>query len=216
MLEKIGSKYYEKLSLPNHLFLEYIEKLKAVSTTITIAEIGVGIGATAQEALQALDSNDQYYLFDYSDKVEELYAELNRGIPCTPKIIGLGNSRSTFDNYVWSLYSLVADKDRGDKALFDLVLLDGAHDYTIDLAACALLVDLLKPNGFLILDDMHLSIKTIMCHNPFKEYELRRIYSSSQANAFQMKMVCESFLDRQPNLQRVSTEDNTIAIYRKK
>lgn len=63
MLEKIGKEYYEKLSVPNQLFLEYIRKLKAdTAAAITIAEIGVGIGATAQAVLQTLDINDQYYL----------------------------------------------------------------------------------------------------------------------------------------------------------
>ena len=71
-------------------------------------------------------------------------AELSRSIPYTPKIIRMGNSRAALDNYVWSLYNLAVDKRQDTMALFDLVLLDGAHDYTIDLAACALLVNLMK------------------------------------------------------------------------
>lgn len=169
MLEKIGKEYYEKLSVPNQLFLEYIRKLKTdTAAAITIAEIGVGIGATAQAVLQTLDINDQYYLFDYSDKVEELSAELSRSIPYTPKIIRMGNSRAALDNYVWSLYNLAVDKRQDTMALFDLVLLDGAHDYTIDLAACALLVNLLKPNGLLILDDIYFNVKALAEHNPLK------------------------------------------------
>lgn len=190
MLEKIGKEYYEKLSVPNQLFLEYIRKLKTdTAAAITIAEIGVGIGATAQAVLQTLDINDQYYLFDYSDKVEELSAELSRSIPYTPKIIRMGNSRAALDNYVWSLYNLAVDKRQDTMALFDLVLLDGAHDYTIDLAACALLVNLLKPNGLLILDDIYFNVKALAEHNPLKGKKLKSFYSGLQENAFQIEMI---------------------------
>ena len=215
MLEKIGTEYYEKLSSPNHFFLKYIEKLKANSSTISIAEIGIGIGATTQRAFQMLDNDDQYYLFDYSDKIEELYKELKNSTSNVPQIIKVGNSHSVFDNYVWSLYKLIVNSGRDNGALFDLVLLDGAHDYTIDLAACALLVNLLRPNGYLILDDVYLSGEIIIRHNHSKEKELRNIYSDSQACAFQMKMICESFLDRQCNLQRVSSKNAAVAIYHK-
>lgn len=212
MLEKIGMKYYEKLSSPNFLFLEYIEKLKKNANKIAIAEIGVGIGATTQVALQLLRDNDLYYLFDYSDKVNKLHTELKCKYPNSSRIISLGNSRSAFDNYVWSLYKLSVNCD----AIFDLVLLDGAHDYTIDLAACALIVGLLKPNGFLILDDIYLSVDTIIEHNSLKMHELKNLYSSLQASSFQIQMVCESFLNQHSGLQRITTIDNAQAIYRKK
>lgn len=217
MLEKIGKEYYEKLSVPNQLFLEYIRKLKTdTAVAITIAEIGVGIGATAQAVLQTLDINDQYYLFDYSDKVEELSAELSRSIPNTPKIIRMGNSRAALDNYVWSLYNLAVDKSQDTMALFDLVLLDGAHDYTIDLAACALLVNLLKPNGLLILDDIYFNVKALAEHNPLKGKKLKSFYSGLQENAFQIEMICESFLDCHPALQKVAIKDISVAVYRRK
>ena len=216
MLEKIGTRYYEKLSCPNQVFLEYIEQLKSTLPQMVIAEIGIGIGATVQAALRVLRNNDRYYLFDYSDKVEELCQELNCAHSDTPQIINLGNSRSMFDNYVWSLYRLSADKRQNNEALFDLVLLDGAHDYTVDLAACALITDLLKPNGFLIVDDISLNLKTIMKHNPLKINELKGLYSEAQMSAFQMQMICESFLDRRPDLQRILTKDHTLAVYCKK
>ena len=212
MLEKIGTEYYEKLSSPNSLFLEYIEKLIIGTNKISIAEIGIGIGATTQAAFQLLRDSDLYYLFDYSDKVDELYVELKNKYSHGPQILSIGNSRSMFDNYVWSLYNLSVKCE----AVFDLVLLDGAHDYTMDLAACALLIGLLKPNGFLILDDIYLSIGTIMKHNSLKMSELSNLYSGSQMSAFQMKMICESFLNKQPSLRRITTTDGSQAVYCKK
>lgn len=215
MLEKIGMKYYEKLSTPNHLFLEYIKQKINSTDKMTIAEIGIGIGSTTQAALRILRPNDLYYIFDYSDKIDELCLDLNEEMSFCAQIIGMGNSRAMLDNYVWSLYRIVVEKKQNGSPAFDLILLDGAHDYTIDLAACALIIDLLKTDGILIVDDMYLNVDTIIGHNPIKRDELEELYSSSQSPAFQMRMICESYLDLQSKLHRIVNANNQ-AVYLKK
>lgn len=202
VLEKIGTKHYQKLSNPNDTFLYFIKSLKKHTKAITIAEVGIGIGATTQSAIQLLDECDNYYLLDYSDKVDQLVMELGQGMPYKHILKSLGNSRFSFDSYVWSLYSLIQSEE--PEEMFDLVFLDGAHDYTIDLAACALIIELLKPGGILIIDDINLSMSTVLEHNQSLFNELNSKYSNSQISACQMKMICDSFLDRQPQLKKWS------------
>lgn len=215
MLEKIGSRFYEKLSCPNVTFLEYIEKLKQERRVITIAEIGVGIGATAQNAVKQLDKEDRYFIFDYYDKVEELSDELRLEYADAPEIICYGNSRAVADNYVWPLYNLIEDQNTGGAGIFDLVLLDGAHDFTIDLAACALLINMIKVGGILIIDDVQLTVDTILSHNPQKAHDYRKQYSHLQTSALQMQMICQGFLDLQPGISRIRTDNASVAIFQK-
>lgn len=215
MLEKIGSRFYEKLSCPNVTFLEYIEKLKQERRVITIAEIGVGIGATAQNAVKQLDKEDRYFIFDYYDKVEELSDELRLEYADAPEITCYGNSRAVADNYVWSLYNLIEDQNTGGAGIFDLVLLDGAHDFTIDLAACALLINMIKVGGILIIDDVQLTVDTILSHNPQKAHDYRKQYSHLQTSALQMQMICQGFLDLQPGISRIRTDNASVAIFQK-
>ncbi|MEG1269638.1 MAG: hypothetical protein RSD35_10360, partial [Oscillospiraceae bacterium] len=183
MLEKIGTRFYEKLSCPNNTFLEYIGKLKQERNVITIAEIGVGIGATAQEAVKQLSNEDRYVIFDFYDKVKELSAELRLKYTNAPEILCYGNSRAAADNYVWSLYNLNERQNTGGTGIFDLVLLDGAHDFTIDLAACALLIKMIKVGGILIIDDVQLTVDTILNYNPRKARDYRQQYTHLQTSA---------------------------------
>lgn len=215
MIEKIGLNYYEKLSIPNKLFIEYIAKLKKEKCSVSIAEIGIGIGATAVEAINRLTREDTYFIFDYQSKVEELSAEL-KFAEDMPKIKCMGNSRHLADSYVWSLCHLLERQyAKNEKGLFDLVLLDGSHDFTIDLAACALIIELLKPGAYLLIDDIDLSVEKIVQHNPHKAEQFFKRYSKEQLSYCQMQMICKTYLDRQTVLHKVKSGDTAICVYKK-
>lgn len=216
MIEKIGTNHYKKLSEPNRLFIDCILRLKEEKRFLSVAEIGIGIGATALAAFKALTNEDTYYIFDYQNKVDELSKELS-SVPNAPDIKCYGNSRFSADNYSWTLYRLLKVQiSTGEDGLFDVVLLDAAHDFTIDLAACSLLVELLKPGAFLLIDDVDLSFKKIIAHNPHNSEKYMKRYSQEQLDCCQMQMICQAFLDRNLLLQRVPCDDISVNIYRRK
>ncbi len=60
-------------------------------------------------------------------------------------------------SYDWYLRGLVAARSDGDgncEPIYDLCYLDGAHDFTIDGLAVVLVEKLLRPGGWLLLDDL--------------------------------------------------------------
>jgi len=210
MLEKIGVPYYEKLSQPNEVFLDCLRQRKAARGAVTAAEIGVGIGATAQQAMSLLKGKDVYYLFDYQDTAIPLCEELKLCFPHGADVRAVGNSRCTADSYVWPLSNLCL----GD-ALFDAVLLDGAHDLTVDLAAAALLTQLLRPDGVLVVDDVQLTAGDVLRHNPRYADKWEGRYAPDQLEIGQMGRLCQVFLDRHPQLLRIPCEEPDIAVYQK-
>lgn len=215
MIEKIGAPHYEKLSEPNKHFLMCICKKKREKKNLTIAEIGIGIGATIIEANKMLDSCDKYYLFDYSDKIEQLKEDIKIFNHRNVEYVCLGNSRFLKDSYVWSLFDIMQSQPIESTGVFDIVLLDGAHDLTIDLGTSALLVNMLKNEGVIIVDDVNLTINDIIAHNTLTTEKFICDYPKEYFNKPQMKMICDAFFDRCNLLKEIKTDTPEIRVYKK-
>ncbi len=66
--------------------------------------------------------------------------------------------RVEHSSYCWWLKELIEDRTDGDgncEPLFDFCYLDGAHDWHIDGLAVVLVERLLKPGGWLLMDDLN-------------------------------------------------------------
>ena len=213
MIEKIGTKYYEKLSQPNNAVIELLHILKRQQSNLTICEIGVGIGATTLAICDNLSAGDELYLFDYEDSLHELTKDLNSRISHKINVIPCGNSRKQYDSYAWSLASL-AEKEY---SLFDIVFLDGAHDFTIDYVAISLLKTLIKDNGVIIIDDLELSFNDICFHNSLQTEKYNERYSLEQMETPHMKKLINLLLEHDPDFKKISISDfdSNFAIYQK-
>lgn len=104
-----GNKYFTN-NLPCMEFLELVKLKKEKDENITVAEIGVDIGATAAEVCKLLGVNDTYYCFDFEDTTSELIKYLTEIEAVDCHLIEKGNSHKTFDSYCWSLSKLLLKK----------------------------------------------------------------------------------------------------------
>ena len=213
MIEKIGTEHYEKLSKPNNVVIELLHVLKMQQNNLTICEIGVGIGATTLAICDNLSVGDKLYLFDYEDTLYELMKDLNNKICPKNKVISYGNSRKQFDSYAWSLASLAEKED----SLFDLVFLDGAHDFTIDYVAISLLKKLINDKGFIVIDDLELTFRDVCLHNRLQTEKYYERYSLQQIRIPHMKKIINLLLEQDIDFKKISISnfDNSIAIYQK-
>lgn len=74
---------------------------------------------------------------------------------------------------------------------------------------------MIKVGGILIIDDVQLTVDTILSHNPQKAHDYRKQYSHLQTSALQMQMICQGFLDLQPGISRIRTDNASVAIFQK-
>lgn len=96
---------------PSKDFLFFVNQLKTTSPPpnhLTVAEIGIGYGATVLQVLKMLDEGDVYYIFDFEDRLKEFMTDLqsiNYSVKC--RIIPMGNSHSSGDSYNWNLSKMI-------------------------------------------------------------------------------------------------------------
>ena len=205
---------YPTVSNPCNEFLSVINYLKTTSRNITVAEIGVGFGATTLQILKLLDANDTYYCFDFEDKLKDMTEDLQArdfGIKC--QVIAAGNSHDEWDSYNWHLSNMIFRmRERRESGIFDAVHLDGAHTFLHDGLAVCLLKELIKVDGFLILDDLFWN---------FASSEWGRSIGPGRLTERQMKdmqvlRVQELFLTNDPNFERLSAPKDYRGIFRKR
>lgn len=203
------------LATPCEEFLYVIKSLKQVSSrNITVAEIGIGYGATALPVLQMLDAGDTYYGFDFEDRIAEFVEDLQArdfGLKCA--VVVAGNSHSPGDSYNRNLSNLILRmRERRETGLFDAVYLDGAHTFLHDGLAVCLLKELLKDGGFLILDDL---FRTIAKSPTARETAIRDNVPKEQMEDPQVFRVQEIFLSNDPNFEKLSEPQDNRGIFRK-
>lgn len=201
-LSKLGTNQAEYISLPCWEFLEVVKKKKNENRVITVAEIGVGYGASTVEACKLLSDKDTYYCFDYEDSIKDLFHDLNK-IPeiCCEKI-GVGNSRKLCDSYNWNLCELLFEMRNNNKnGIFDVVYLDGSHTFLHDGLACCLLKELLKPEGYIIFDDITMTWKSGGCQQLY--IESKAYYPEEQLCDRQVQRVVNAFMIEDKRFQQV-------------
>lgn len=203
------------ISDPCMEFLFVIKHLKSTMPprNITVAEIGIGYGATALLVLKLLDKGDVYYGFDFEDSMQEFMSDLqakNFGIKCS--VIPAGNSHLEWDSYNWNLSNMIFQMRRQKRAgIFDAVYLDGAHTLQHDGLAVCLLKELIKDGGFLVLDDVFWRYANLKTRKRFVN-----MLTQEQMADYQILRVQEIFLSNDPNFEKISPPNAYRGVFRKR
>lgn len=206
MIENIGKSGYETLSEYCRDFVHLVKENKKQKGKVVIAEIGVGIGATAVEVIKYLDERDEYYMFDFSDVLEDINSDikkLNQQI-----IIKLfGNSHRTYDTYGWNLAKLVLDmREKNQDGIFDVVYLDGARTLIHDGLTTLLLKELVKKEGYIIFDDVYWKMGTSPTIS--KDSELQDKYTDEQIEACHIELIIKLIFGKDDAYKQIYFTDN--------
>lgn len=202
MIEKINTEEQKFISKPCEDVLLWLDNLlKSNKESITVAELGVGVGATSVEIVKRLRDIDSFYFFSYDNDVIELEGDLKSLDYCNCKLYPIGNSRTTYDSYTWNLGSLCLENNE----LFDLVYLDGAHNFYHDGLATVLLKKLIKPGGILIFDDVMWSFhqSPFWNNDPDRHARLYKDYPEEQIKTPQIKRVLDVFMENDDEWERI-------------
>lgn len=200
MIEKINASGYETISRPCEHIVVFLEDfLESNEEPISVAEIGIGIGATSVEIVKRLRDIDSFYFFSFEQDVEELDADLKATDYCKCKLYPMGNSTATYDSYTWNLSSLCLE----NKRMFDLVYLDGAHSFFHDALATVLLKRLIKPGGILVFDDVPWSHQKSPTQNPEKRPQVLEDFTMEQIETEQIRRVIDIFMENDDEWERI-------------
>lgn len=200
LLAHLGTEGYESISTPRREFLELVKYKKNQNRAITIAEVGVGCGASSVEVCKCLDEQDTYFCFDFEEIINDLLYDLNLIPEICCRLVGKGNSHKLYDSYSWNLCDLLFSmRDKNLNGLFDVVFLDGSHSFIHDGVSCCLLKELLRPNGFIIFDDLFWRGEdNDMVSNAWQD-----LYLDKQIREAQVKRVVNAFMIEDKNFQQI-------------
>jgi predicted O-methyltransferase YrrM len=204
MLELIGKPDYLTISNPTPAAAQILAVLAAAGITEpVVAELGVGIGATSLTLARCMNNAGKLHLFDFHDKLGELEADLAlfgfTNVEC------FGNTSKHWDSYNWTLGKFLL---AGQRAVYDYIYLDGSHTFVVDGLAFVLCDMLLKPGGFIEVDDYYWKFSQSQWMK-----EIRHDFmTDEQINTAQLAMVVDLFLNGNPQYE-VITQNR---IYRKR
>ncbi len=214
MIELINSDGCETISRPSEELLQILKrKLDSTSEPLDVAEIGVGIGATSVEIVRTMNGCGRLYLFDFIDKVNNLKKDLD-GVSFANglRIEAHGNSRQRYNSYAWTLSKLLQSAVvSGDTlGLFDVVFLDGAHTFHHDAAACAVLKELVRENGFIVFDDMYWSFSKSSTMNPTKNPAIKEDYTDEQLVQPHVEIIVDCLMRTDPRFKQIFLSDTKL------
>lgn len=199
MIENINQKGFEHSSKPSVNVIKFLEKFIESPKPITVAEIGVGVGATSVEIVKRLRNIDSFYFFSFENDVRALETDLKNLDYCKCTLYPMGNSHKVYDSYNWNLSSLCLE----NKMLFDLVYLDGAHSFFHDALATVLLKRLIKPNGILIFDDVEWTFGKSPTVNPEKRPQTLNELTPEQIITPHVRRVIDVFMETDNDWERI-------------
>lgn len=204
MLEKLSDPANVHISKPSEHALKLIEALLEREPQPVLCEVGVGIGATSVAICRMLANRGTYHLFDYSSRLDDLKPDLD-GLGFT-NVVYHGNTRRKLDSYNWALAQMLLERRAAGGAveLFDFIFLDGAHAFHHDAPATLLLKDLLKPGGVILFDDYDWSFAISPTMNPTVFPAIREIYSDDQIQTPHVRLICDLFMDHDPDYRKVN------------
>ncbi len=171
-----------------------IRKILAAIPRGKILEIGIGEFPHFERLKVMRENNIEYVGCDFASVCASHEAELAiKDFDCA-HITFAKNSTGT---YSWTLFEML---QRGEQ--FDAIYVDGHHTFYIDLPAMILADKLLKPGGYLLLDDIPWSLdflKANMMRSLSQWYFYRKMYDFSQYTKEQqslphIKMIAEELL----------------------
>jgi predicted O-methyltransferase YrrM len=159
------------------------------------AEFGVYEGATCLEVAKILaDRSGSIDLFDFQHRVDECEARL-KDLWGAVKVVGHGNTEKLLDSYCWSLLRIldgkpVAARDR----LWDYVFIDGPHSWAVDGYALLLCDRMIRPGGFVELDDARWTLQRSPTLNPTVFPETAQLYTDEQIKTAQVSKIIEHII----------------------
>lgn len=212
MIELINSKGCESISKPSVEFLQILKrKLDSTTSPLDVAEIGVGIGATSLEIVRLMNGRGRLHLYDFEDKVDALKKDLDN-VPFTNGLIieAVGNSRKRYDSYAWNLAKLLQSMPGDPSGVFDVVYLDGAHTFHHDAAACAVLKELVRAEGYLVFDDMYWSFVRSPTINPTNYPAIKGDYTEEQLEQPHIEVVVDCLIRTDSRFKQVFLSENKL------
>lgn len=202
MLEKLSDPRYRTVSQPSSHALDLVRRVLAENSAPLVCEVGVGIGATSIELCRLLSHRGEIWFLDFAEKLDELAVDLRAG--GFTNFRTFGNSRRTFDSYAWTLaMQLRGHRVAGEPAFLDFAYLDGAHTFFHDAPATLCLKEMLKPGGYLLMDDYDWSIAVSPTMRPSVNPAITRDYTEEQIELSHVEMVCALVLDNDPDFERI-------------
>jgi predicted O-methyltransferase YrrM len=217
MLEKINSEAFTAVSKPSEDMVFVLKSIVRDNPAPVVAEVGVGVGATALACAEIMDNRGELHLFDFYSSVKELASDL--------KSVGFsnikphGNSRLRYDSYCWRLASMLKEQRAKNKVgTFDLAYLDGAHNFIHDAPAALLLAELLKPGGYLLFDDLDWTFATSPTCNPQANPRVKDMFTPEQMEMKHVLLICDLFFESNPRFKKVTFSgaiSRSRALYRK-
>jgi predicted O-methyltransferase YrrM len=200
--------------------LAVLRRLLDTKDEVSVAEVGIGIGATSREVAKMMNGKGELHLFDYEETVAKVEGELrSEGLADGITIVPYGNSRRTYDSYSWPLAKLAIEEiNRGGSGIFDLAYLDGGHVFHHDAPACVALKELIRPGGYLVLDDVHWSFAKSRSANPGRKPEIRDRYTQEQIETSHVKMVDRLIMKNDPRFTQIflsESDDPGRTVYQK-
>jgi hypothetical protein len=182
-------------------------------TPLRIAEIGVAKGATTFEIVKILRPGDRLDLFDtdacaLASNLDALYSQARCRVDFFP------NSTRAFDSYFWTIgrMKLAQPPEEAAAGTWDAVYLDGSHTYPADAPTTCLLKEMVKPGGFLILDDMFWTMATSRtCNTPWD----RERFTDEQMEANHIEMIVDLFMRPDPRFTELTGPTSPRAVFQK-
>ncbi len=168
------------------------------------AELGVLRGDSVCRVADALEPGGSLHLFDFHDMLQATKHRLtSEGLWDRHTVLLYGNSRKLRDSYNWSLLKVM---ERCQGPLFDYVFLDGAHTFDVDGFALLLLDRMLKPGGFLELDDYSWYLGRSKTMSPAVFPAMAEWYTEEQINTPHVAKLARLFLDHGRDYEVVQPE----------
>lgn len=102
------------------------------------------------------------------------------------------NTDKAYDSYSWILSDMVYAQRKNNKdGTFDIAYLDGAHSFIHDGLALCLLKELVKFDGYIIIDDLHWSYsKNQRC----MASDFLELYTKEQLYECQVRRAVDMFI----------------------
>lgn len=205
MLEKLTDPRFAAISRPSQEAVALLKRVMETTPEPVVCEIGIGIGATTQELCRNLGNRGELWIFDFEEKVEELVSDLRSA--GYSNVRSVGNSHRPGDSYGWTLATFLrrarARAGAPFGGLFDFVYLDGAHAFQHDAPATVSVKELLKPGGYLLMDDYDWTFAISPSLRPSKSPSILKEYTEEQIELSHVEMVCSLLLDCDPQFEIV-------------
>lgn len=201
---------------PCYEIIEFLEEIENNKTDkCVVAEIGVDIGATSIEIIKRLKKDDEYWYFDFKNKIDELTEDFIK-ISAKPQYHGISNTSKSGDSYAWNLAKIYMEWEKqGSTGRFDLVYMDGAHDFLHDGAATAVIKEMMVLNGIIVFDDVNWTISNSPTMNPKVYPGVRDKYTDDQIQSNMVGYVCRCIMDTDIRFKKLKCDNNNRAIYQR-